>query len=116
MKEDGIPLRRVMDSSFVAAKVAATLMIIISVRTAAESSDESAPPPIMKNIDITDMSIGNLPLQGIKLLVRTASSLSRGESIMRQPTTPAALQPKPIHIVSACLPQALHRLKGRSRL
>ena len=33
-------------------------------------------------------------------------SRSRGESMMRQPTTPAALQPKPMDMVSACLPQA----------
>ena len=38
------------------------------------------------------------------------------ESIIFAPVTPAALQPKPIHIVSACLPQAEHFLKGRSRL
>ena len=42
--------------------------------------------------------VGNLPLQGIKLLVRMAISRSRGESIIRQPVTPAALQPKPMHM------------------
>ena len=50
--------------------------------------------------------IGNLPLQGMKLFVSTASSRSRFESIIRQPVTPTALQPKPMHIVSACLPHA----------
>lgn len=41
---------------------------------------------------------GNRPLQGTKLLVIVAMSLSRGESIMRQPTTPAALQPNPMQM------------------
>ena len=48
-------------------------------------------------------------LQGTKLLVRIASMRSRGEALMRQPVTPAALQPKPMHMVSACLPQAQQR-------
>ena len=60
--------------------------------------------------------VGNRPLQGTKLLVMVAISRSRGESIMRQPTTPAALQPKPMHMVSACLPQAQAFLKYLSRL
>ena len=47
------------------------------------------------------------PLQGTKTLVSTAISRSRGESMIRAPTIPAALQPKPMHMVSACLPQAL---------
>ena len=45
-----------------------------------------------------------------------AINRSLGESIMRQPVTPAALQPKPIIIVSACLPHALHLAKQQSRL
>ncbi len=55
--------------------------------------------------------IGKRPLQGIKALVRMAIMRSRGLSMMRQPTTPAALQPRPMHIVSACFPQAWQRLK-----
>ena len=54
------------------------------------------------------MSAGKRPLHGMRLLVSTASSRSRSESMIRQPTTPAALQPSPMHIVSACLPQARH--------
>ena len=46
-----------------------------------------------KNIVISAISIGNLPLQGIKLFVTIAISLSLGDSIMRQPVTPQALQP-----------------------
>ena len=39
---------------------------------------------------------------------------------MRQPTTPAALQPKPMHMVSACLPQvcfleAVVQIEGNAR-
>ena len=60
-----------------------------------------------KNIVIMAMRVGNRPLQGTKLLVMMAMSRSRGESMIRQPTIPAALQPNPMAIVSACLPQAL---------
>ena len=55
-------------------------------------------------------------MQGISELVRIASSLSRRESMMRLDTTAAALQPRPMHIVSACLPQAWQQRKQRSRL
>jgi hypothetical protein len=41
---------------------------------------------------------GNLPLQGTKLLVIMAISRSLGESIIRQPTMPAALHPNPMHM------------------
>ncbi|CDC73490.1 resolvase domain protein [Candidatus Colimorpha enterica] len=67
-------------------------------------------------MEITAIRIGNLPLQGMKLFVSTASSRSRFESIIRQPVTPTALQPKPMHIVSACFPQAEQPAKPRSRL
>ena len=36
--------------------------------------------------------------------------------MIRHPTTPAALQPKPMQVVSACLPQAPQLLKHLSRL
>ena len=62
------------------------------------------------------ISVGYLPLQGTKLFVMMASNRSRGESMIRAPTTPAALQPKPMHIVSACLPQAEHLRNAWSRL
>ena len=41
---------------------------------------------------------------------------SRGESMTRVATTPAALHPSPMHIVRACLPCAPTNWKGRSRL
>ena len=57
---------------------------------------------------ITAIIIGNLPLQGINELVKMAKSRSLLESIILQPFTAAALQPSPIHIVSACFPQEEH--------
>lgn len=55
-------------------------------------------------------------LQGTKLFVRIAINLSRGESIILHPTTPAALQPNPMHIVIICLPEQQHFLKKPSIL
>jgi hypothetical protein len=45
-----------------------------------------------------------------------AMSRSRGLSMIRVATTPAALQPKPIIVVMACLPCAPDFLKKRSKL
>lgn len=55
-------------------------------------------------------------MQGTKQLVIIAISLSLGESIILAPTTPAALQPNPIHIVSACFPEVHAFLKNPSKL
>ena len=77
------------------------LKIIDAVKKNAARNEEPPPEAPIKNIVITEISMGNLPLQGTKLLVSMASiasSRSRGESIMRQPTAPAALQPKPIQM------------------
>lgn len=52
------------------------------------------------------INVGNRPLQGTKLFVMVAISRSLGESIILQAITPAALQPKPIHMVRACFPWA----------
>ena len=71
---------------------------------------------VTKNIEISAIIVGNFPLQGTKLFVITAKSLSLFESIILHPVTPTALHPKPIHIVRACFPQLLHFLKGLSRL
>lgn len=43
-------------------------------------------------------------------------SFSLGESIILQPITPAALQPKLMHIVNACFPELQHLLKHLSKL
>ena len=59
---------------------------------------------VVKNIDMSAIIIGNLPLQGINELVNIAISLSLLLSIILLPTTAQALQPKPEHIVNACLP------------
>ena len=55
-------------------------------------------------------------MHGTKLFVSIAIKRSRGESIILQPTTPAALQPKPIHMVNACFPDVQHFLKHLSKL
>ena len=117
MKEDGTPRKTVRESSRVTPKVTPTPSRISPVSISAERSDRPAPAAVpTKKMRIRLTSVGNRPLQGTKLLVRMASSRSLGESIMRQPTTPAALQPNPMQMVSACLPQAPQRFSGRSRL
>ena len=60
--------------------------------------------------------VGQRPLQSEKLFVMIAISRSRGLSITRVETTPAALQPKPMHMVSACLPCAPALRNRPSRL
>ena len=60
--------------------------------------------------------MGKRPLQGTKLLVIIAISLSLGESIILVEMTPAALQPNPIHMVKACFPCVPAFLKKLSRL
>ena len=55
-------------------------------------------------------------MQGTNELVNMAIRRSLGESMMRQPTTPAALQPNPITVVRHCLPQARQRRKAGSML
>jgi hypothetical protein len=42
---------------------------------------------------------GSRPLQGIKLFVMIAISLSLGESIILAPVTPTAPQPIPMHML-----------------
>ena len=62
------------------------------------------------------MIVGQRPMHSMKLLVRTASMRSRGESIMRHAITPAALQPKPMPMLMACFPCAPAQRNKRSRL
>ena len=95
----------VADSKRDTISVIATPSTITAVKSSADRREESAPAPT-KNMVRMLIRIGNLPLQGTKQLVKMAIIRSRGESIIRQPTTPAALHPNPIHMVSACLPQA----------
>ena len=67
---------------------------------AANAGGNAAATKIVASI----INVGHLPLQGMKLLVRMAISLSLGESITLQATTPAALQPSPMLMVKACFP------------
>ena len=65
----------------------------------ADPADWANPPDTpTKNIDKMAISVGKRPLQGTKLFVIIAISRSRGESMIRQPTIPAALHPNPMHI------------------
>ena len=89
----------VLDSSFEISNVAVIPTRMAPVSPTAEMTDPSNPDrPATKNIVITEMRAGKRPLQGTKLFVRMAMSRSLGESIIRHPTTPAALQPNPIHM------------------
>ena len=115
--DDGTPFSIVDESAFVTKNVTKIPRMITKV---SNKDDSRFPPSLIENpmisIEISVIMVGNLPLHGTKLFVSIASSFSRGESIILHPTTPAALQPNPIHIVSACFPQALQHLNGLSRL
>lgn len=100
MKEEGIPFNTVMERTLETAKVMHTPRTMNRVRSRADSMESKAPPDTpTKNMEIMAIRVGNLPLQGTKLLVIMAMSRSLGESMMRQPTMPAALHPNPIHMV-----------------
>ena len=64
------------------------------VRITEPSTDEP-----VKNIAISAIIAGSRPLQGMKLFVMIAISLSLGESIILAPVTPTAPQPIPMHTV-----------------
>ncbi len=74
---------------------------IIPDRIPAEKTvvnDPVAPP--IKNMVMIAIMVGKRPLHGTKLLVIIAMRRSLGESIIRQPTIPAALQPNPMHMTA----------------
>lgn len=100
------------------ASVAAAEKTTTSASTPAAVSEPAADPPLLpaRKSEINAISIGNLPLQGTNEFVRIAINLSLFPEMILHPTTPAALQPKPMHIVKACLPQALQRANPLSRL
>ena len=120
MKEEGTPFKIVAERSREAKKVMATPKRITQVSKTASSRAcnirESEGKAVAKKIVSTARIVGKRPLQGTKLLVRIAISRSLGESIILHPVTPTALQPKPMSMVSACLPQALHLEKQQSML
>lgn len=101
-------LERILETK----KVMQTPSRMKPVSRIADPADWANPPDTpTKNIDKMAISVGKRPLQGTKLFVIIAISRSRGESMIRQPTIPAALHPNPMHIVRLCLPHALHFLK-----
>ena len=109
-------MSRVRERRREAHSVMATARTIAARSSAAESRDPARPLPVTKNMVRSAMRVGKRPLQGTKLLVRMAISRSRGLSMMRQPITPQALQPKPMHMVRLCRPQAPEHLKWWSKL
>ena len=104
-KDDGIPFKIVLDNIFDIISVSNIPKTIIKSTANVEIAVLYTPvkyPPI-KIVEIA-IKNGNLPLQGIKLFVKIPINFSLFESIILHPTTPAALQPSPIHIVNACFP------------
>lgn len=101
---DAVPFSSVLERNIDAVKVramprrttAVTLKETISVVYSAANR------PAMK-MEAMAIRVGNLPLQGTKLFVSIATSRSLGESMIRQATTPAALQPNPMHMVGGAL-------------
>ena len=106
-KEEGIPCNIVAERSLEISKVMQVATTKVHSKSSADMAGwrGAAANPAKKTV-IMAISVGKRPLQGTKLFVRIAIIRSRGESIIRQPTTPAALQPSPIDIVRACLPHA----------
>jgi hypothetical protein len=108
MKADASPRRMVCDrphdtiSVTTTPKTTTPTTAAVPMREAANVPGVAAAPAT--NSEATAISVGKRPLHGTKTLVRMAISRSRGESITRQAMTPAALQPNPIIMVSACLP------------
>lgn len=95
-----MPFRIVFDNNFEMSRVK-TIPKRITKITAIVEIMVLLKPCILPAIKIVAIAIkkGNLPLQGTKLLVKMAINRSRGESMIRQPTQPAALQPNPMHMV-----------------
>ena len=115
IKGFGFPFKNVLDNSDVASSVTATLKTMNKVKIIADKKPFKVPFPITKKAVIIAVIMGKRPLQGTKQLVIIASNRSLFESIILLPVTPTALQPKPMHIVRACLPQLLHFINGLSK-
>ena len=117
MNGDDFSLIIVWDSILLDSKVKIIANRISKTKIKAHIRDEISPLElVIKNIVIIAIRVGYRPLQGIRLLVIMANNLSFLFSIIRQPVTPTALQPIPIHIVRACLPQELHLDSDESML
>ena len=117
VNEEGSPLSNVFDNILETIKVKNIPSKITKHKISTLKNEEKIPllAPI-KNIVIIDISVGKRPLQGTKLFVKIAINRSLLESIILHPVTPQALQPNPIHIVSACFPHAEHFLNVLSKL
>ena len=115
--DEGIPFKIVFDSIFDTNNVRKIPKSMTNI-TAIVDTIEAPKPCIVPAINIVaiDINSGNLPLQGTKLFVNIAINFSLGELIILHPTTPAALQPNPIHIVIICFPVQQHFLKKPSIL
>ena len=100
--DDGIPLRMVLDKILDTKRV--TIMANTNTPVRIILDFKLLNVPTAKNMVMMAISPGNLPLHGTNALVRIAISLSLGESIILHPTTPHALQPRPMHIERACFP------------
>lgn len=99
IKEDAIPFSIVPERILDTKNVINTPRTITKVNNTADAAYwYEAETPVIKNIVIMAISVGNLPLHGTKLLVIIAIRRSLGESIILHPTTPAALHPNPMHM------------------
>ena len=83
-------------------KTQKTIIPINNADTSSELLSVNAVPA--KNMSSNAIIVGNRPLHGIKLFVRIAISRSFGDSMILQPVTPQALQPRPIAIARLCFP------------
>ena len=109
VKEEGMPLRSVLDRRKEAKRAAPVQNKRVPARTeGGQKGGGRASAPACGEQGDQCQEGGNFPLQGIRQEVRTAISFSLGESIMRQPVTPTALQPRLMHMVRACFPQVRH--------
>lgn len=98
MKEDGIPFNSVLDKTFDTDNVMVTPSRISAVSMIPEARVRKEAKDAAKKMVMMAIRVGNRPLQGTKLFVSMAMSLSRGDWMMRQPVTPQALHPNPMHM------------------
>ncbi|GKX27881.1 hypothetical protein SH1V18_03610 [Vallitalea longa] len=98
MNDEGIPFSIVFDNNRDITNVNKTAKTIVNNITTAPIIEENLPLNPVMNIVASAIRVGKRPLQGTKLLVIIAISLSRGESIILQDVMAAALHPKPIHM------------------
>ena len=94
MKLAGTPLSTVFERIFDTKRLMSTEKTMQEVKIIAPSTEEP-----VKNIAINAIIPGSLPLQGTKLFVIIAISLSLGESIILAPVIPTAPHPIPMHMV-----------------